>query len=144
MLIIRTLLLVFLLMLFASLKASSFESKNALTLQLYQAIDANCDGVIDSPYVFNMRLSVSPQQCVMYKIRAQNISSKNLSSLIIAGNIPPYTQLRADSVSVYKEGKLRAEVIYKSFDSTKINTKLATLAPSKTVTMFYSVIVLTH
>ena len=144
MLIIKTLLLIFLLMSFVPLQASSTETKNLLTLQLYQAIDANCDGVIDHDYVFNIHLSVLPQQCVMYKIRAQNTSAKKFSNLIITGNIPPYTHLKENSISVYKEGKLRSMLVYQSLDSTKINTKIATLASLKTITMFYSVVVLTH
>ena len=144
MLITKTLLLIFFLMSFAPLQASSVDSKKSLKIQLYQAIDANCDGVIDHDYGFNKPLSVLPQQCVIYKIEAKNISSKNLSNLTITGNIPSYTQLKADSISVYKEGKLRSMVVYQSLDSTKINTKLVTLASLKTMTMFYSVVVLGH
>ncbi len=144
MLIIKTLLVIFLLMSFAPLQAAFVDTKKSLKIQLYQAIDANCDGVIDYHYVFNKPLSVLPQQCVIYKIEAQNISSKNLTNLMITGNIPLYTQLKAESISVDKEGKLRPMVVYQSPDSRKINTKLATLAPLKTITMFYSVMVLRH
>ncbi len=140
MLITKTLLLIFFLMSFVPFQAFSVDTKKSLKIQLYQAIDANCDGVIDHNYVFNMPLSVLPQQCVIYKIEAQNISSNNLDNLMIKGNIPVYTQLKADSISVYKEGKLSPIFEYKSLDSRKINIKLATLAPLKTITVFYSVV----
>jgi len=135
---IKALLIALLLTPLSTLQAS-YRKTGHLPIQLQQAKDANCDGIMDTPYATNKALSILPNQCVMYKITAKNNTKNLLNELTITGNIPIYTQLKTGSSVVYKNGKLQPNVTFHSLDSAQINARVIKLAPLKTITMFYSV-----
>ncbi len=118
---------------------AAMAKSDLVSLQLQQAVDANCDGIIDSPYSTNNNLSLLPKQCIMYKVTAKNTSQQTLKELVITGKIPPYTQLKEHSIFVYQDDKLELNVIYQDLNSAQINAKLTKLLPLKTITLFYSV-----
>ena len=128
-----------LLMPFASIQAAS---EAALSVRLQQAIDTNCDGISDNAFSSkpSSQFIILPQQCVIYKITAQNHSNQHLTNIILTGKIPQYTQLKPNSISIYENGKLRPVLAYQNSDLTQITTKLTTLAPFKSVIVIYSVL----
>jgi hypothetical protein len=75
----------------------------------------------------------------MYKITVKNITTKNLSEVVIKGNIPPYTTLKEQSIFVYREGQLQTDIFFQYLNSAQINVKLTKLASFQTITIFYSV-----
>lgn len=135
---INALFIIFFLTLFATSQAISREI-NPVIIQLQQAVDTHCNGVIDAPYSADQIVSVLPNQCVMYKITVKNSSNKNLSEVAIKGNIPPYTTFEKQSISAYKENQLQTDFIFQPLDSAQINVKLTKLASFQTITIFYSV-----
>jgi hypothetical protein len=139
MLLLKTLVIAFLLIPFAPLQAAV--SDPAITVRLQQAVDANCDGIRDSAFSSSGLFTILPQQCVIYKISAHNFSSQSLSNILLTGKIPQYTQLKPNSIFVYKNGKLRSAAIYQSANSAQVKAKLTTLAPSETIDMIYSVLI---
>lgn len=55
-----------------------------LKLVKTQAIDANCDGTADAPFV-NTAISGTPGQCVVYRINATNsMTTKSLTNVVIS------------------------------------------------------------
>ncbi|MCK5809694.1 MAG: hypothetical protein KAH00_01330 [Cocleimonas sp.] len=137
--LIRTFIMMALFMLFSPIQAVSSES--ALSVRLQQAVDANCDGISDHPFSSDGPFIILPQQCVNYKITAENHSNQALSSIILTGKIPPYTQLKPNSLFVYEKGTSRPAVTSQSVNSAQVKAELTTLAPLKTMVMVYSVLI---
>lgn len=138
--LIKTFIIALLLMPFASIQAAS---ESALSLRLQQAVDANCDGISDNAFLSKSsdQFIILPQQCVIYKITAQNSSNQQLTHIILTGKIPQYTLLKPNSISVYENGKSRPAVAYQSSDSAQVKAELTTLAPFKSIVMTYSVLI---
>jgi uncharacterized repeat protein (TIGR01451 family) len=135
--LIRTFIITALFILFSPLQIVASES--VLAVHLQQAVDANCDGISENAFSSDSAFRVLPQQCVNYKITAQNHSNQALSTIILTGKIPPYTQLKPNSLSAYEKGTSRPAVTYQSANSAQVKAELATLAPFKTMVMVYSV-----
>ncbi len=136
--LIKTFIVAVLLMPFASIQAAS---EPALSVRLQQAVDANCDGISDNAFSSDSQFIILPQQCVIYKITAQNHSNQHLTNIILTGKVPQYTKLKPNSISVYENGKLRPTVAYQSSDSAQVKAKLTTLAPFKSMVIIYSVLI---
>lgn len=136
--LIKTFIIALLLMPFASIQAAS---ESALSVRLQQAVDANCDGISDNAFSLDNQFIILPQQCVIYKITAQNSSNQHLTHIILTGKIPQYTLLKPNSISVYENGKSRPAVAYQSSDSAQVKAELTTLAPFKSIVMTYSVLI---
>ena len=133
----RTFIITALFILFSPIQAVASEA--ALSVKLQQAVDANCDGISDNAFSSDRSFTALPQQCVNYKITAQNHSSQALSRIILTGKIPPYTQLKPNSLSAYEKGTSKSIVTYQSANSAQVKAELTTLAPFKTIVMVYSV-----
>lgn len=140
--LIKTLLVLFL---FAPLTTAlaMFSTSENLNIELQQAVDANCDGLNDQPYSFsfNEPSSISPQQCLMYKISIKNIFNKTLYPLTLEGKIPLHTQFKPDSLSVYKEGVLQQDLFVETIDTEHIRLELTTSSALKQLTVFYAVVI---
>ncbi|HFC92707.1 MAG TPA: hypothetical protein ENJ51_07830 [Leucothrix mucor] len=140
--LIKTFIIVALLMPFASIQAQA-ASESALSVRLQQAVDANCDGVSDNAFSSkpSSQFIILPQQCLIYKITAQNHSNQPLTNIILTGKIPQYTQLKPNSIFVYENEKLSPVVAYQSSDSPQVKAELTTLAPFKSIVIIYSVLI---
>ena len=140
MFIIKALVIAVLLIPLTPIQAT--DSESAITVHLQQAVDANCDGVSDSAFSSSgNKFTILPQQCVIYKITAQNLSNQYLTNITLTGNIPQYTQLQPNSISVYENEKLRPAVAYQSVNSAQVKAEQMTLAPFKTLNMIYSILI---
>lgn len=116
-----------------------FAGSKDMSIYLYQAIDANCDGKADQAFSMDTDLAVQPQQCVNYKITASNNSNETLNNVVIKGIIPEYTTLIEGSAAFYIKGKVQENSIASSSHSAQIHTKATTLESLKAASLFYSV-----
>jgi trimeric autotransporter adhesin len=59
-----------------------------------QAIDANCDGTEPESAFTKASLTADPGQCILYRVIATNVGSRDALNVRIDDEVPSYTKLR--------------------------------------------------
>ncbi|MDQ2823204.1 MAG: hypothetical protein M3Y65_22950 [Pseudomonadota bacterium] len=76
-----------------------------ITLTKTQALDANCDGIADTPFSnANITTGAVPGACIRYEITATNVGITNVTAVVISDNIPVNTVYHATVVATTTQG----------------------------------------
>lgn len=120
-----------------------------LTLDKFQALDINCDGVISEAgeidFTDDKIEQAEPDQCVIYRIDAKNTSSAaplgfDITGLNISDALSQFSA-GADYVtnSATSSATAGSTIASPTVDSTAISTTASTLAPQGTATLSFRV-----
>jgi len=108
-----------------------------VSLEKTQAIDTNCDGIADTPYV-STTLNADPGQCVLYRVVMTNLGLNNVTNVIVSDAIPSYTTFFNGGFGVSTD---RGSVISQPADGGRgtVVVNVGTLVPGQSATVDFSV-----
>lgn len=102
-----------------------------------QALDANCDGIADTPFVLvNITVGAVPGACIRYQIAANNVSGSNVTALVITDPTPGSTTYHAARAASVTLGTVTAPA---GGSAGNVQATVGTLAPAQSAVLEFGV-----
>lgn len=108
-----------------------------VTLSKTQALDANCDGIADTPFSnASITTGAVPGACIRYEISAANVGVTNVTAIVITDNIPANTVYHATVAATTTQGVVVAPLPNNA--GTVVDT-VGTLNPGQSAKLAFGV-----
>lgn len=115
-------------------------SAGQVRLQKLQALDSDCNGVIDGGASYSLNpVQIKPNQCVFYRIIATNEGSEPVNNVVITDTVPAFTNLRVPTIPSVTVGSMDASSASTNGATGALKANVGTLASGASATMQFNI-----